>query len=299
MTFVLTINGPETVWLLADRRLSQGNRVVTDDALKAVVVQCSDGVAILGYAGLGRTAKGTEPADWMAAVLRGRNEPVERSLGIIADAAKREFPSHLRGKIDHAIISTVFIGQEARVYSINLFTLPNAEIGFRFVRCMTPYSPLVARTWPIAFGGSGAAWLQKREKLWAVRKRELFHLVRACDRGKIFPYAVADYMAKINLWVHEGEKQTVGPRCVVVWRNRTQGIHKMGGAHHFYDGKERIRPDRQVSIIDCGIDVAAIVKTMMPATMAAFLATGSLAIDMDKMNAKITKLPDKSDERLR
>ncbi len=73
----------------------------------------------------------------------------------------------------------------------------------------------------------------------------------------------------------------------------------MGGAHHFYDGKERIGPDRQVPIIDCGIDVAAIVKTMMPATMAAFLATGSLAIDMDKMNAKITKLPDKSDERLR
>jgi hypothetical protein len=94
-------------------------------------------------------------------------------------------------------------------------------------------------------------------------------------------------------------KNTVGPRCVVVWRNRTQGIHKMGGAHHFYDGKERIGPDRQVPIIDCGIDVAAIVKTMMPATMAAFLATGSLAIDMDKMNAKITKLPDKSDERLR
>ena len=42
-----------------------------------------------GTAGLGETAQGTEPADWMSAVLRGRRLSLEQSLGVIADASKR------------------------------------------------------------------------------------------------------------------------------------------------------------------------------------------------------------------
>jgi hypothetical protein len=55
-------------------------------------LETTDGVAILGYAGLGATAGGTEPADWMAAVLRCRNFPLEQSLGILADAMKAQMP---------------------------------------------------------------------------------------------------------------------------------------------------------------------------------------------------------------
>lgn len=73
MTLVLTVTGRESVWLVADRRLSYiGNRY-RDDARKVMFLDTTDGVAILGYAGLGTTALGTEPADWMSAVLRGRN----------------------------------------------------------------------------------------------------------------------------------------------------------------------------------------------------------------------------------
>ena len=70
MTLVLTVNGPETIWLLADRRLSYEGRSPKDDARKVMFLETTDGVAILGYAGLGATARGTEPADWMSAVLR-------------------------------------------------------------------------------------------------------------------------------------------------------------------------------------------------------------------------------------
>jgi hypothetical protein len=58
-------------------------------------LETRDGVAILAYAGLGATATGVEPADWMSAVLRGRNWLLEPALAAVADALKREFPRHL------------------------------------------------------------------------------------------------------------------------------------------------------------------------------------------------------------
>ena len=96
MTLVATINGPETIWVLADRRLSSGSRVVREDARKVMFLEATDGVAILGYCGLGATGQGNEPSNWMSAVLRGRNLPLEQSLGVIADAMKEQFPRHAR-----------------------------------------------------------------------------------------------------------------------------------------------------------------------------------------------------------
>jgi hypothetical protein len=86
MTLVVTVNGREPIWLLADRRLSYKGRPPKEDGRKVMFLETTDGVATLGYAGLGATALGTEPADWMSAVLRGRNLPLEQSLGILAEA---------------------------------------------------------------------------------------------------------------------------------------------------------------------------------------------------------------------
>src|SRR5262245_31137533 len=92
VTLILTVNGPETIWLLADRRLAYKGRPPKDNARKVMFLETNDGMAILGYAGLGATARGTEPADWMSAVLRGRNLPLEQPLRILADALKAQFP---------------------------------------------------------------------------------------------------------------------------------------------------------------------------------------------------------------
>ena len=76
MTLVVTINGPETIWVLTDRRLSSKGKAVKEDALKVMFLETTDGVAILGYCGLGATANQTEPSNWMSAVSRGRNLPL-------------------------------------------------------------------------------------------------------------------------------------------------------------------------------------------------------------------------------
>ena len=86
MTFIATVNGPKTIWIVADRRLSYKGKPPKDDARKVMFLESPDGVALVGYAGLGSTAMGTEPADWMSAVLRGRNFPLEKSLHVLARA---------------------------------------------------------------------------------------------------------------------------------------------------------------------------------------------------------------------
>ena len=80
MTLIVTVNGPEAIWLVADRRLTGRRGPIRDDARKLMFLETDDGVAILGYAGLGATARGTEPADWMSAVLRGMGKSTSRLL---------------------------------------------------------------------------------------------------------------------------------------------------------------------------------------------------------------------------
>jgi hypothetical protein len=96
VTLVLAALGRETIWLLTDRRLSVGERPLKDDARKTTVVTAKDGIAMIGYAGLGQTGGGTEPADWICSVLRNRKQTVEGALGVVSAAMQRQFPPHLK-----------------------------------------------------------------------------------------------------------------------------------------------------------------------------------------------------------
>ena len=173
-------------------------------------------------------------------------------------------------------------------------------MAFRYTRHVVDRpSHIAPRTPPLAFGGSGASRLIGDSR-W---RRELLRLARACDRGKVSPHAVADSLAAINFRVHHSEP-TVGPRCVVVWRHRKQGVHKGGGAHQFYNGvaREHDGPDGQLPTIANGGDISALLRVIMPQMMEQMLAFRDgkpLEIDKDKMNAELAKLPDTPDERLR
>ena len=125
MTLVLSVIGAESIWLVADRRLTADGRVVREDARKIMFLGTSDAVAILAYAGLGATARGTEPAEWMSAVLRGRDWAFEPSLSALAAALEREIPPHLASRqstrgLTHSVIIPAFVGEKPRCYSIDL-----------------------------------------------------------------------------------------------------------------------------------------------------------------------------------
>jgi len=294
--------------MLADRRLSYGSsRAPKENGRKLMFLEATDGVAILGYAGLGATALGTEPADWMSNVLRGRKLSIEQSLGVLADAAKDQLPKHLVRIVGpaapaHSIIVPCFVEEEARLYSIDLaFSRDRKDYSFRYTRHVVQKrvedTPRTAR---IALVGSGALFLHNK-KSWM---RALLRLVRAHDRGQIKPRAVSDYLAELNNDVHVGLTDgSVGPRCIVAWRHRKSGVHKGGGAQEFYDGLDRDSESSSIPTIANGMDVSALIGAIMPHVLPQLESTlsGEKAkeLDKDEINAELARLPDRPDEKLK
>jgi hypothetical protein len=250
VTLVVAVVGPKTIWLLCDRRLSYGGgRPPKDDARKVMILETIDkGKAICGYSGLGKTARGSEPSDWMSAVLRGRNLPLEQSLGVLAQAMKREFPPHLlqmpgEGAPAHNILVPAFLGGEPKLYTIGL-----ACARDRKTHAFGYWSHKVGIT-TVGLSGSGGAYLQRKSIEW---RDALVRAVEAHDSGQLSPYAVAGHLAKLNYGVSRHDK-AVGPRCVVVWRGKTGGG---GGAAYTRRTQDRRGPS--LPLISGGTDLAAI-----------------------------------------
>lgn len=295
MTLVLAINGPETVWMVTDTRLSFKNGPPKDDGQKIMVLETTDGVALLGYAGLGKTARGTQPSTWMSSVLRGRNFPQERMLQMLADALKREFPPHLKGQSEiplHIVIVSAFCEGKPQAYTIELVTTPDKSQFFRFVRRVHSER---ARPPRLSLAGSGATYLASKTD-WI---RTIFRTIKAHNNRKLSDYAVADVLAKINLEAHSHEK-TVGPNCIVAWRHRNGGLHKGGGAHQFYEHGKRVNSDL-LPIIGNGADIKAILQVLAPEfqrSLTAMMNGVSRDIDTGSLGEALSKLPVQPDEKL-
>lgn len=250
MTLNVAVVGPKTIWLLCDRRLSYcGGRPPKDDARKVMILETIDkGTAICAYSGLGATARGTEPSDWMSAVLRGRNFPLEQSLGVLAQTVRREFPRHMlqmpgEGTPAHNIVVPAFLDGEPKLYHIGL-----ACARDRKTHAFGYWSHEVRIT-TVGLSGSGGAHLQRKSIEW---KDALVRAVEAHDSGQLSPDAVADHLAKLNYGVSRHDK-TVGPRCVVVWRGKTGG-----GGSAAYTRRTRDRRGPSLPLIAGGTDLAAI-----------------------------------------
>jgi hypothetical protein len=306
MTLILTVNGVESIWMLADRRLSYRNRAPRDDARKVMFLETPDGTAILGYAGLGATALGTEPSDWMSAVLRGRNFPLEQSLGILADAMKRQFPLHFkipRNNIAaHNVIVTSLLDNEARLYTIDIVFSPDRKsYQFRYTRWQTDASDNAkSRTPRITMGGTGGVFLYKNNH-WV---RNLLDLVNANDHRRVSANIVADQLAKLNYEVHLGiNDKTVGPSCIVAWRHRKDGIHKGGGGHQFYTGTIRDETTSHLPTIVNGMDIQPIAEITMNLATKVFETMKAdkppEEINLEELDEKLARLPNEPDENLR
>jgi hypothetical protein len=299
----MTVNGYESIWMLADRRLSYKARVVKEDARKVMFLDTTDGTAILGYAGLGATALGNEPSDWMSSVLRGRNLSLEQSLAVLVEAMIKQFPRHMLGLSGgHNIIVTAFLGNQARLYEIDLAPTPDRKSHrYRYIRLVDRYSTSARDRPPALFGaGTGALYLSRDTK-WM---RSLLRLVRAYDRGRVSPNVVAGHLANLNNEVHLGVKDnSVGPRCIVTWRNRKGGIHKAGGGHRYYTGTTRDANSPSLPTIVDGLDLQAIIGVIMPHQTRMFQAMKAgepvKDPDDDELKEEFARLPDKPDEQLR
>lgn len=226
MTLIVTVAGRESIWMLADRRLS-GVKEMKNDARKIMFLQTKDGVAILGYAGLGAVIRGkelTEPSDWMSRALRGRNLLMEESVNELARAASEQLPQYLSkmpiGYLRAHHISIIsFVNEKMARYSINLTPAPNRKDYYFSVENHGAKMPTTSNTvGPFSLAGSGGLFLKNNMSML----QNLPPLIRDHDNKRLPAVKVAEHFANLNHEVHrgyerhlDGENKSVGPNCIV------------------------------------------------------------------------------------
>jgi hypothetical protein len=310
MTLILTIQTRGSIWLVADRRLSAPGMLPIDDAIKATRVYAADGVAILGYAGLGATARRNQPSQWVSDVLSGRrNLKLEEILSVVANAMRREFRPHMEGAKNnllrqHSFIVPAFVNDRPRIYTIDMARIDERWL-FRYTRhTMGSTVASLQVTPPIALGGSGVAALLRIDP-W---KRHLLRLMKAYHRKRICGQTVAKYLAQLAYQSHQGTQDgTVGPDCLVVWQNSKQSKLRGGGDFAFFSRGAHIGVG-SIPTIDDGMDMVAMVKTFKEDLMRYFEAVFSAQergekppnmVFSEEAKQRLSKLPLKPDEKLR
>jgi hypothetical protein len=293
MTLILSVAGDRSIWLLADRRLSRNGRPLQDDACKMLFVEAEDGAAIFGYAGLGKTAAGTEPSEWMSAVLRGRNHKLEGYLEVLRQALQRELPRHTSRlpNFAHNVVAIAYLNREARVYTVDMQRCPTTgSVEFRATRHIQKHNK------PPMFGlaGSGALLLAA-DKSWM---RSLARLVKAHDRGQIDHMPVASYLAKLNAKVsRQMADGSVGHACLVACRHRDGG----GGYWCYEDGA--FGGNAAPPNILRGTDMKAFGRVLLEDSIKLFARMEAGEVDPrpdeKALNDKIAQLPRMPDEKLR
>jgi hypothetical protein len=246
MTLTVAIRTPETVWMMTDRRLTRGSDVVTDQARKTLIIQTFDGGGLIGYAGLGATAAGTEPVDWMNNALRQQNCSVEASLQILTRAAATELPRHLGGDLStQGIIAAVFIDGKSRLFLIEAHH--PAELA------KPPFRAGWMNRHRMTFGGAGGQFLDKHRSL----QREIWRWVRRGDGGRLSLPAVADQLAKINHAVSQSV-HTVGANSIITWHRRTIRVGEAQIGHQCYEKDARAHDVFGPRILYRGTDMHAV-----------------------------------------
>jgi hypothetical protein len=301
MTLVLSVHSRDSFWLVADRRISYGGRQPpVDDAVKMMSLNTADGIALLGYAGLGATPGGTQPSEWMSAVLRGRgNLTLEQSMEVLAAAATRELPKHLAPGGAHVIIAPAFVhGVGACFYAFRI-EWRGGEPRYRTAKFVNaPGAP----SFRIGMEGSGRLYLESKRGEWV---RSLLRLVKRNDSGKVSDELIADQLAKINYETHQAVPDTVGPHCMVVWRRRPD-VRRIasGGAQLSYSGTEREGDSPMIPAIWHGEDLQGIVGVLADefqkrGSIEDLISGTAAKLDIDEANRRLANLPSDPDEKLR
>ena len=238
----------------------------------------------------------------MSAVLRGRTICLEQSLGVLAETMKKQLPRYviqLPGPA-HNVFVPAFVGEESRLYTVDLvFTPDRKSYNFRYTRHVLKTPSGTTKTPRFGLAGSGGLYLNRNKK-WI---RGLLRVVKAHERGKVSPDAVAEHLAKLNNEVHLGiTDRSVGPSCIVAWRHKHGGVHKDGGGHQFYTGTTRDANSLSLPAILNGLDVHALIGVMYPHMLKSFEGIGTDSppkeIDEDALNAELARLPDTPNEDL-
>jgi hypothetical protein len=108
MTLNQTIVSRAGIWQCSDHRLvNPGTGEVVDDySIKHAILRCTDGSALLAYAGVGRVGS-VDISDWIRETMRGESRTVDQTLVLLRKNATRDLASRL---LPHGIVHMFSIG---------------------------------------------------------------------------------------------------------------------------------------------------------------------------------------------
>lgn len=252
MTLVVGCSSATGVCLMADRRITFGDGRTVDDAVKVFNYDATDGSAIFGYAGLGQTAGGTEPSEWMLRCLRNLAMPVETAVYMIYEAMAKRLAPHLKGiawsnsEAEHCVLVLAIVNRKPRQYFLSVKRRVDGTVEPTYRRLH--YDKL--RTPPVLMfaGGSGAHMVSRREAL---------KVARAHADGRVSDLALARYFASVIARVHL-EVASVGRRSVGLTRPAVGG-----GMPFAFDGTENDVAGANIPQLSRGLNMSALAESML------------------------------------
>lgn len=290
---------------------------MADDACKLLRIEAVDGVGLVSYAGLGRTATKVEPSEWMSRAIRGRNLRLGQYFDALADAAREQVPRQLRtmsgGRGTLKIMFAALLKDGPRIYTIDLQSGRPGRVWFgaqRHANRELASGGYVEHRFK-SIGSGDATLLRLVSKKGPVqsgfreRTRGLIRLIAAVEAGRVPPTVVAEELAAINQLVADNDP-FVGPRCVVTWRILREG--KIDDGHAMYTGREKDPDTHAIPTIMRGHDVKAIAELWtqggIPQTARVSLRAGASFKEVDdrmreQFLEKLSQLPRTPDTRLR
>jgi hypothetical protein len=254
MTFAMAMRGKRSIWMIADRRLTFPDRT-SDDACKIIGIKGSDGEALIGYSGLGRSSRGTEPSIWMTDILASLpNGSLEDYIVSLFNSMATEMPVHLStlgGSHAQNVIVSALVEGKPLLYSMGILAGADGRISRKSI---TRYE--VERNGPdhprFAMVGSGMRYVQRWRDKWY---RPTLKMLDKFERNETSAVSVADKLADINVRVSR-EDPMVSQESIVMWRHD-------GGSHQFYSGLQRIADDKPIPMIFNGMDVQKLAQAHM------------------------------------
>lgn len=253
MTLNQTIVNQWGIWQCSDHRLVNPatGRVVTNHSIKHVILRCTDGAALLAYAGAGQV-NSVDLSDWIRETLRGESRTLNESLILIRENATHDLAPilHRRG-ICHMFSIGAFLAGRPWAVQIRNF---NAPAGVPSGVVLDHFETAAK----VADSGQGFAFVYG--DLQAVTHPDQKKLVALATRKPRQPKDFRNLLASINrrAATTPSGRRTVSPGCV------TSYIPPKGEPFEceFHGGAAAPSP-LVIPTLLFGIDITEMQRTMM------------------------------------
>jgi hypothetical protein len=206
----------------------------------------------------------------------------------------------------HSFAIPAFVDGEPRMYTMDLIE-KSTGVSFQYKRHILGggIAPMQL-TAPVGSMGTGRSALET-DRFYA---RRLLGVVNAYNQEKVSASAVSAQFAKLCYFAHQLTTDgTVGPSCIVVWRNSKTSRYK-GGGQTFYEATKEVDGGVLPTVsVGMGVDVSAIEASMLmlfyPRVVEYFGALergGDVqlpSITREEIEEQLSKLPHDPDDELR